>query len=103
MPKDRYLVIHRAVEGHYSIWSSYKTLDEIEPVMHDEFREASLGDEYVVIDTAGTGNSIVHTYAIERRVIRREIGALEKPWSKREKPQAYPMDIGDGAKVVRFV
>jgi hypothetical protein len=78
-------------------------LNQIEAEMYEEFREAPLGTEYVVLDTHGTGNSVVHVYKVERRIVRREVGALETAWSDREEPKAYPMDIGDGAKLVRFV
>ena len=98
----RYLVLIRR-NGEYSIWSSYERLVDIESAMYDEFRDAEVGTEYVVLDTDGTGNSIVYTYRIERRVIRRDIGALEQAWPSEEAATAYPVRVGDGADLIRFV
>lgn len=100
---EQYVVMHRQEKGVYSVWSSYAKLDRIESELYEAFLNAPLGDEFVVIDTHVKGNGVVCVYKTERRIIRREIGSLEKAWSKDRKPKAYPIDIGDGAKIIRFV
>lgn len=100
---DRYLVIHRQKDGRYSVYSYYDKLDEIETDLYESFRETRLGEEYIVIDTDSLGNGVIGTYTAERRIVCRKVGALETAWSDKDKPNAYSVDIGDGAKILRFV
>jgi hypothetical protein len=102
----RYLVVHRETNGTYYVWSSYDSVDEISTAMYREFREAGLNEEYVVLDTQGTGQAIVRVYKVERRVLYRDVGALEKNWPEGkhdEAVKAYPVKIGDGGYLLRYI
>lgn len=99
----RYIVLHREIDGHYCIWSSYPNSNLIEAELYEAFIEAELGEEFIVLDSVQEGTPIVGVYTIERRVIKRETGALEKAWANHPKPKAYSQNIGDGAAIIRFV
>lgn len=102
----RFLVLYRSPDGEYYLYSSYDDAGVIHKEMYREFRCARLNSEYLIVDTAGTGNAIVGTYKIERRVILRKLGSLEKAWPDGKKDEdvgAYAQYIGDDALLVRFV
>ena len=99
----RYLVLHRYTDGKYSVWSSYDNLENISADMYEEFREALPGTEYIVVDLEHTGNGIVRIYSVERRVVFRDVGALERAWPPLQcEMVAYNRELGDGAFLVRF-
>jgi len=91
------LVLHR--KGlEFSVYSTLDTEAEILHMLAGPFQDSSCGEQYVVVDTQGTGNAIVGAYTVEKRVIYREVGAMERSCGE----HTIRVKVGDGAYLVRY-